>query len=1080
MRKLKASLGLLVVVIVGAWCLRAVAPAASNQEELARLRNLGKALYENPTTSAQSAEIFQKALALAPDSPREQINYGLALLRSGKTQEGVAELEKAQRLDPSIPHTWFNLGIVFKKDGQYDRAISQFEQMVRLVPDEPVSHYNLGYLYKVTGRPDLALPQFEIAERLAPNLAGPHYQLYYAFRTAGRAADSAHEWQLFQEIKKRQAGAVIPEDLDWSYYSEVYDRIEPCAPADRDAPAELQFDDAVLSGGFDSATAGLVVLDAEGGGHADLLAWSKKGVQLFKNGSLLVRDSGLGDLKDVVSISPGDFNNDGLPDLCVITESRVWLYINRGGNFQKLSQLTSGRFSRAIWLDYDHDYDLDLILLGERSALFRNNGSQGFSDESARFPFVPGRAIDAVALDVEANSAGTDLAVTYADRGGVIYRDKLAGHYEPEALEALPAGTKSLLAYDVNEDGWTDLIGASPSGLTLLLNRAGKLQTAAIPKSVHGPIALCDVDNRGWDDLVVAGSVYRNQGEGSFIHSREATGLRGAVTIVEADFASDGKMDLAMVSSDGRLHLLKNQTATRNSWLRVALTGVKNRKLAEGATVEVKAGCRYEKAIYAGVPLLFGLGSYGTADAVRITWPNGLVQNEINQPVERSANYKEAQRLSGSCPMIFAWNGKTFEFITDVLGVAPLGASSGDGSFFPVDHQEYIQIPAESLAIGDGRYEIRITEELREVSYLDAIHLIAVDHPAEWEVFTNEKFKSPPFPEFRLFGARRRIQPLSAHDSSGHDVLPRLLQIDHTYPDGFKRDYLGVAEMHSLDLDFGVAAPQNRAVLILNGWMDWADGSTFLAAAQERKQGLVFPYLQVKDQAGHWQTVIKDMGMPAGKPKTIAVDLTGKFLSASREIRIVTNLCLYWDEIFLSEESDPPPVLLNSLPAETADLHFRGFSTPTIDAAREQPEAFDYARWMPDSNWNPTPGYYTRYGDVRELLDSADDRLVLMASGDELRLRFSARELPQLRLGWKRDFLLLVDGWAKDQDPNTAFSQSVEPLPFHGMSAYPYPKSEHFPDDIAHQTYKNQYNTRPALKLIRSMVDIPIQSATRR
>ena len=93
----------------------------------------------------------------------------------------------------------------------------------------------------------------------------------------------------------------------------------------------------------------------------------------------------------------------------------------------------------------------------------------------------------------------------------------------------------------------------------------------------------------------------------------------------------------------------------------------------------------------------------------------------------------------------------------------------------------------------------------------------------------------------------------------------------------------GVAEMHSLELDFGPnAARDNRAVLVLSGWIDWADGSTFMAASQGGRRGLVLPYLQVKDAAGQWRTVIEDMGVPAGEPRTMAVDLSGKFLSSSR------------------------------------------------------------------------------------------------------------------------------------------------------------------------------------------------------
>src|ERR1019366_7894389 len=163
-----------------------------------------------------------------------------------------------------------------------------------------------------------------------------------------------------------------------------------------------------------------------------------------------------------------------------------------------------------------------------------------------------------------------------------------------------------------------------------------------------------------------------------------------------------------------------------------------------------------------------------------------------------------------------------------------------------------------------------------------------------------------------------------------------------------------------------------------NGWVDWADGSTFLAAAQETKEGLIMPYLQVKNAKGDWQTVIEDMGIPAGKPKTISVDLTGKFLTASQEVRIVTNLCVYWDEIFLSEQTGAPETGLTEVQADTAELHFRGFSKPVIHPERKQPENFLYSDVSTVSTWNPTPGLYTRYGDVRELLGAIDDTLVIM------------------------------------------------------------------------------------------------------
>ena len=406
--------------------------------------------------------------------------------------------------------------------------------------------------------------------------------------------------------------------------------------------------------------------------------------------------------------------------------------------------------------------------------------------------------------------------------------------------------------------------------------------------------------------------------------------------------------------------------------------------------------------------------------------------------MNRVTTIKEAPRLSGSCPMIFTWNGERFQFITDVLGVAPLGASSGDGQYFPVDHDEYVSIPGEALQARGGEYEIRVTEELREVSYLDQIRLLALDHPAGVEIVTNEKFKSPPFPEFRLFGVQQRVYPAAARDQRGADVRAALAQRDRVYPDSFRRDQTGIAEMHHLDLDFGNAARGNQAVLILNGWVDWADGSTFLSATQAHRD-LTFPYLQVKDAAGNWQTVVEDMGIPAGKPKTIAVDLTGKFLSASREVRIVTNLCVYWDEIFLIEEQRAAAVA----PHRRGDAR-RGPALPRFlqghHSSRTQAARGVRLRAR-QRHVDVEPHRRQLYALRRRGETAGRDR---RPHGDHGLGRRSATALPRRRIarlpaGWKRDFLLLVDGWAKDADANTAFSQSVLPLPFHSMSRYPYP-----------------------------------------
>jgi Flp pilus assembly protein TadD len=1010
--------------VAGLWALLLAADVASPpQDRLWEYRNLGKAFYENPDTHVQAVEQLRAALQLAPDSVRERINYGLALLRAGQTQAGMVELSRAQKQDATIPHTWFNLGIAYKHNGDWDRAIEQLREMIRLEPNEPIAHYNLAAVLRSKGQTEAAREEFVAAEKLNPNLAGPHFQLFTLYQRQGDKEAAGRERQAFEEVKKRNEGAAVPEDMEWCFYAELYDPPDP-RPSAQDEPT--QYRDQLISKGWDSANSGIVAIDSEGNGHADLLAWSRDHVALLKRGTDAIQNSGLEALRDVRSISTGDFDNDGLTDLCVITGGGAAVFHNDRGKFSKFFDMpnTAG-VQRALWLDYDHDYDLDLLLFGPNPVLMRNNGKGKFEAHPSSFPFVKGQALDAVAFAIRGDTAARDVVVSYADRAGVLYRDKLNGVFEAVDVLTLASGASALDIQDFNHDGLLDLVSYAPK-LRALKNDSGSLVGADNANPARSPI--------------------------------------------RADFNGDNREDYARILPDGSLHIYLN-TSAEQRWVTVRIQGIKNIKEAVGATVEMKSGAFYDKRIFQGVPLAFATDGHAEADTIRITWPNGLIQNETRKKSGESLTIAEAQRLSGSCPMIFAWNRRAFRFITDVLGVAPLGASSGDGNYFPVDHREYIQIPGSSLQAESGEYQIHITEELHEVSYLDQVRLIAVDHPSDVDIYTNEKFKSPPYPEFRLFGTRSKIHPVHAIDDHGNDVASRVARQDRAYPDTFVHDAAGVAQLHTLDLDFGNAAGDNRAAIALNGWVDWADGSTFVRASQDGT-GLIFPYLQVKDASGKWQTVVKDMGIPSGKPKTIVVDLSGKFLSRSREVRIVTNLCVYWDEIFLMEDARPPQVRLTPVNADAADLHFRGFSRAVIDPRRQQPEEFLYDQVRPVSNWNPTPGRYTRYGEVNELVNRVDDRLVVMGSGDELKLQYPAAQLPRLPEGWSRDFLLVVDGWAKDADPNTAFSQSVNPLPFHAMSAYPYKANEQFPADMEHRQYVRDYLTRPALRLIRPLAPI--------
>ncbi|HEY3825334.1 MAG TPA: FG-GAP-like repeat-containing protein, partial [Bryobacteraceae bacterium] len=540
-----------------------------DESALARHRNLGKALYENPTTKLQAVAEFKQALEIAPDSARDKLNYALALLKvEGREQESLKLLQEVQKQDPSLPHTWFNLGIYYSRRGDTAHAIAQFEGMVKLTPNEPIAHYQLGTLYRQLNRNDAARDQFEIAAKLDPQLAGARFQLFNLYRVAGNAEQAKRYLADFQRLQQLQKTWVIPEDTSWCSYAEIYD--PPEVRSAGNAVTISEYTDTPLPGMVDAATAGLTLIDSTGSGQTDLLVWSSRGIELFIRGRQPASKTGLEAVKDVIGIAPGDFDNDGLMDLCVLTAKGPQLFRNTGGKFiPQQANLPQRRFDAAVWIDYDHDYDLDLVLLGSQSALMRNQGALsnpgGWEDRTGDFPFIEGQVISAQKLRVDPDSKAFDLAVFYRDHTPVLYRDQLGGQYKvQEYKEPAPVGIKR----------------------------------------------------------------------------------------VEADFDAAGRMDGVRIDADGSVHYLRNKTGFKN-WIRVHLKGIRSLKLGQDALVEVKAGRLYRRALYAGVPLTFDTGDNASVDVLRITWPNGLIQNEVRQTANQTHSIEEAQRLSGSCPMIW-------------------------------------------------------------------------------------------------------------------------------------------------------------------------------------------------------------------------------------------------------------------------------------------------------------------------------------------------------------------------------------------------------------------------------------------
>jgi hypothetical protein len=255
--------------------------------------------------------------------------------------------------------------------------------------------------------------------------------------------------------------------------------------------------------------------------------------------------------------------------------------------------------------------------------------------------------------------------------------------------------------------------------------------------------------------------------------------------------------------------------------------------------------------------------------------------------------------------------------------------------------------------------------------------------------------------------------------------------------------------------------------LLLTGWTDYAFSNDNVAASQSLIE-MAPPSLQVEDAAGTWRTAIADVGFPVGRPQTIAVPLAGVFRSASRRVRIVTNMRIYWDQILVADTEPAPAIRISRLDPLEASLRWRGFSTEISPDGRE-PFAYDYQQVSATSPWKALAGRYTREGDVRPLIRGIDDMFVISRPGDEIALSFDARALPVLRDGWQRTFLLYAYGYSKEMNPRSASPDTVAPLPFRGMTRYPYGPDEHYPNTAAHREYLARYNTREVRRAVPSI-----------
>jgi hypothetical protein len=729
------------------------------------------------------------------------------------------------------------------------------------------------------------------------------------------------------------------------------------------------------------------------------------------------------------------------------------------------TELAAGADGRDLtFVDRDHDGDLDLFWCwttagepGGGCALATNDGEGRFDVRaSSEHGIGVGSASGPVIIAFSDTDNDRDLDLLAADARGVhLFSNQRDGSFdditEPAGLAGVMAGARTLMVSDLNKDGWMDLLVAGDAGARLLVNRRGRFEPPApltADGQATGAALVFDFDNDGFLDVTVSSGsgpvVYHNRGADRWEQRGDLLTIEGladdTAPLVAFDTDGDGDLDLVTADGTGEVSVLLNQGGNTNRWIDLDSRGVGDNRFGIGAKVEVLAGALRQKfEVRRPVPVHAGLGGRERVQAVRYLWPSGVLQDEIDLGSDGTTEITQLDRKGTSCPLLYAWRDGGWHFVTDFLGGSAVGYQQAPGVFSIPDTDEYVRIEGGLAEDPEGRLRLRLNNQLEEVIWFDHVELVVVDHPQGTDVYPDERLMpGPPYPEFELF-ASSHVRPIvSARGVEDGSDLTELLRVsDRKFVDNFELlRPKGYAELHTLEMDLGPFPAHTRVVLLLDGWIDYADSSANVAASQAG-HSLVPPRLHVADGRGGWTDASDGrMGFPAGLPKTMTADVTGLFPTPDHRVRIETNMRIYWDRVRVMIGGENTPLRVTRLKPEEAELRSGGFPRPTSpDGA--PPSVYDADDVEASHTWKAHVGQYTGFGDVTALLDGIDDRFVTTRNGDEIELSF--RSPGPVPAGSTRTYLLFADGFGKDMDPNSAVNDEVGPVPFHGMPGYPYP-----------------------------------------
>lgn len=1059
---------------------------------------------------ALAQESFEAVLQSDPNNLSAQFCLGLYYQHLGENEKALDYFQSVSKADPNDPYVLYKCAEALINLGRNDEGIKLLENVIDLDPGFVSGAYRLATQYQRTRRREKALPLFARFKALKDTeLTGGSFTVLKTYGTVGKyyMALGADNLPLRSETE------LTPKRIIFSPELKPFDAVTstwefPGGSINLPGIAVGDVDD---DGDLDLCMTAL-------GAEVNVKLWLNDGSGKFSSQTTLAQHGispcfgdmdNDGDLDLWLGCAGTDmyFENDGKA------------HFTKG----QADGITSDQNATACARLFDADSDGDLDFLAVRlargtvpatgtlepagSSLYNNNRDGSFTDMAEKLGLIfENTAIASMVYDDFDNDRDLDIVIFPAGENKVIswVNDRAFAHriLDAETTGLSVEGVLSATTGDPDKDGDRDLLIFTNDGLHLYVNQDGfRFERHEDFSDRFGRLRatggqFVDMDNDGDLDILIADTLRRDgrRGPALLINDSQqkrfidivdvdpgnllsAIHFQSFASCVAADFTGNGKCDILLAPIGERPFLIENVTPGGH-WIEIDLRGTQgqDRKTrssnsAIGARVEINSGTLFQQYVVgissgpvsmAPYRIHAGLGENTKVDWLRIVWPDAVLQAELELAADQVMKIEELQRKVSSCPHLFAWDGSHFEFISDFGGMGGIGYLATPGEYAKPDPTEYVPIP--NLEPLNGEYIFQVLEPLEETVYFDEAKLIAVDHPTGTRVYPHEMMAiniSPP--PFELFCFRETIEPIGAVDHRGVDVTDQIREVDRRYAGATEPDerFIGLAADHYVELDFGdrlkSVSPGSRLVLFLQGWVEYPYSSTNFASSQANLSARA-PSIHVF-RNGQWIELFDQVGYPAGIRHMMTLDVTGKLLPGDRKIRLSSNMELYWDQIFLAPVLEEPGLNVREVPVKSADLHFLGYPQEYSPDGRH-PTLYDYGNVDRSIPWKMMKGDYTRYGEVSELLGEADDCYVIMGRGEEVTLRFSADAFGPIPEGYHRSFILKTDSFCKDMDLYSAYPDTVEPLPFHSMSTYPYGANEKYPDDEKRREYRKRYNTR--------------------